>query len=92
MGDEGRLIEILSAEDQELAVELMKATEATFSIETDLAYWWSGLKDEDDDGQWVWAGSKDRIFKWLDKTCSQQGQADDMYIAFKSCLLYDPAS
>merc|ERR1712110_320312 len=35
----------------------MRVTEATFSIETDLAYWWSGLKDEDDDGQWVWAGS-----------------------------------
>ena len=57
MGDEGRLIEILSEEDQELAVALMKATEATFSIETDLAYWWSGLKDDDDDGQWFWAGS-----------------------------------
>ena len=59
MGEEGRLIEILSEEDQELAVALMKATEATFSIETDLAYWWSGLKDDDDDGQWVWAGSND---------------------------------
>ena len=61
MGDEGRLIEILSAEDQELAMELMRVTEATFSIETDLVYWWSGLKDENDDGQWVWAGSKGTI-------------------------------
>ena len=61
MGDEGQLIEILSEEDQELAVALMKATEATFSIETAQAYWWSGLKDEDDDGQWVWAGSNERI-------------------------------
>ena len=59
LGDEGQLIEILSAEDQELAVQVMRDTEATWSTETDLVYWWSGLKDEDDDGNWVWAGSKD---------------------------------
>ena len=58
MKDQGQLIEIKSEEDQELALQLMKAAEATFTIEKEQAYWWSGLKDMDDDGNWVWTGSK----------------------------------
>ena len=57
-GPEGRLIEIHSAEDQELAVEVMKAAESMFTVgEPELSYWWSGLRDDDDDGVWIWAGS-----------------------------------
>ena len=51
-------MEIQSAEDQELAVQVMREAEATFSLgEPELSYWWSGLRDDDDDGDWVWSGS-----------------------------------
>ena len=58
-GPEGRLIEITSAEIQELAVAVIKAAEETFTIgDPELSYWWTGLRDEDDDKQWVWETSK----------------------------------
>ena len=29
-----------------------------FSLsEPELSYWWSGLRDDDDDGVWIWSGS-----------------------------------
>ena len=57
-GPEGRLIEIQSAEDQELAVLVMRAAESMFTVgDPELSYWWSGLRDDDDDGLWVWTGS-----------------------------------
>ena len=49
-------MEIQSAEDQELAVQVMRGAEAMFS-RPELSYWWSGLRDDDDDGDWVWSGS-----------------------------------
>ena len=27
----------------------------------ELSYWWSGLKDDDDDGIWHWAYSKQKL-------------------------------
>ena len=58
-GQEGRLVEITSAEIQELAVAVIKAAEGTFTIgDPELSYWGTGLKDEDDDKQWVWETSK----------------------------------
>ena len=57
-GPSGRLVEILSPEDQELAVTVMMAAESMFSLSTpELSYWWSGLRDDDDDGLWVWAAT-----------------------------------
>ena len=32
----------------------MRGAEAMFSLDS---YWWSGLRDDDDDGDWVWSGS-----------------------------------
>ena len=67
-GPEGRLIEITSAEVQELAVEVIRAAEESFTIgDPELAYWWTGLRDEDDDGQWVWETSKMIVMsvKWF---------------------------
>ena len=56
-GPEGRLIEIHSAEDQELAIQVMKAAESMFTMgQLPLPYWWSGLR-EADDGVWTWSGS-----------------------------------
>ena len=51
-------MEIQSAEDQELAVQVMREAEAMFTLsEPELSYWWSGLRDDDDDGVWIWSGS-----------------------------------
>ena len=51
-------MEIQSAEDQELAVQVMKAAESMFTVgEVELSYWWSGLRDDDDDKVWIWSGS-----------------------------------
>ena len=52
----GRLIEIMNAEDQELAVNLTKAAETNFE-DCELSYWWSGL---------VHLKSKDQTWKWID--------------------------
>ena len=41
----------------------MTAAEAKFEIaNAELSYWWSGLKDEDDDGVWTWIESKTVLF------------------------------
>ena len=58
-GSEGRLIEILNEEDQEVAVELIRAVEALLldiSYQS-IFYWWTGLQDADDDRVWTWIGS-----------------------------------
>ena len=57
LGPQGRLIEIMNAEDQELAVNLTKAAETNIEDCNNsycLSYWWSGLK------------SKDKTWKWID--------------------------
>jgi len=57
-GPEGRLIEIVSDEDQALAVQVMRAAEASFTLnDPEYSYWISGLRDLDDDGTWTWTGS-----------------------------------
>ena len=46
-GPQGRLIEIMSAEDQALAVTVMKQAEASFTVgDPELSYWWTGLQDQ----------------------------------------------
>ena len=60
-GAEGRLIEIMNEEDQEVALNLIRDVEASFEIcDPELSYWWTGLQDTDDDDDWVWkwVGSK----------------------------------
>ena len=59
MGGRAILAEILSDSDQATVVEAMKAAEATFDNDNlSLSYWWSGLRDDDDDGEWLWVESK----------------------------------
>ena len=55
-GPNGRLIEIVNAEDQELAVNITKAAETTFE-DCSFSYWWSGL---------VHVKSKDQKWKWIE--------------------------
>ena len=60
LGPQGRLIEIMNAEDQELAVNLTKAAETNIEDCDNsycLSYWWSGL---------VLLKSKDQTWKWID--------------------------
>merc|ERR1712227_610230 len=57
-GPEGRLIEIMSDEDQALALKVILAAEASFTLnDPEYSYWISGLRDLDDDYIWTWAGS-----------------------------------
>ena len=46
-GPQGRLMEIMSAEDQALAVTVIKQAEASFTLgDPALSYWWIGLQDQ----------------------------------------------
>ena len=52
-------MEILSQEDQELVVQVIQGAEASFEIgDPEYAYWWTGLRDLDDDGEWTWSASE----------------------------------
>ena len=63
-GPEGHLIEIMSEEDQALALQVITEAEASFTInEPEFSYWVTGLRDLDDDYIWTWAGS--RVMKRL---------------------------
>jgi len=53
-GDKARLAEIHSEADQALVVGIMKLAEAELTEAPELSYWWSGLRDENDDGVWEW--------------------------------------
>ena len=57
MGGGAILAEILSEEDQATVIEAMIAAETTFE-DAEFSYWWSGLRDDDDDGEWLWVESK----------------------------------
>ena len=58
MGEKARVAEILSAEDQATVLEIMKLAEAEITENPELSYWWSGFRDENDDGQWEWVESE----------------------------------
>ena len=58
-GPEGRLMEILSEADQQLALEVIIAAEASFTLgDPQYSYWWTGLRDPEDDGSWAWDASE----------------------------------
>ena len=57
LGEEARVAEILSEEDQATVVSVMKEAESMF-ISQIVSYWWSGLNDVDDDGVWEWVESE----------------------------------
>merc|ERR1711892_1385794 len=56
-GDEARLVEIHSQEDQDLVVSVMLEAEATITEDPEISYWFSGLRDDDDDSVWEWVNS-----------------------------------
>ena len=58
-GPEGHLIEIMSEEDQALAIQVITEAEASFTInEPEYSHWVTGLRDLDDDYIWTWAESR----------------------------------
>ena len=58
-GPEGRLVEIMSDEDQALALKVIIEAEASFTLnDPEYSYWVTGLRDLDDDYVWTWAGSR----------------------------------
>merc|ERR1712179_161200 len=60
-GPTGRLAEILSKEEQDLATTVMRAGEEMLS-DPKLSYWWSGLKDSNDDRTWEWENSGTAVY------------------------------
>ena len=58
LGEKARVAEILSAEDQATVLEIMTLAEAEITENPELSYWWSGFRDENDDGQWEWVKSE----------------------------------
>eukprot|EP00092_Neocalanus_flemingeri_P036944 GFUD01040218.1.p1 GENE.GFUD01040218.1~~GFUD01040218.1.p1 ORF type:complete len:191 (-),score=34.31 GFUD01040218.1:91-615(-) len=63
MGGRAILAEIGSASDQKTVLEAMLAAEATFDPENlNFSYWWSGLRDDDDDGEWIWVENGPAIY------------------------------
>merc|ERR1712236_26057 len=60
LGSSAILAEVLSEEDNDTIVKVMKAAEQLIdNASTELAYWWSGLRDDNDDGVWTWKSNGD---------------------------------
>ena len=57
-GEKARLAEILSEDDQATVLGVMLEAEKVVTENPELTYWFSGLRDEDDDGVWEWANSE----------------------------------
>ena len=59
LGDEGRLIEIMNEDDQELVVNVTRSAEEYFE-DPQKSYWWTGLEapGEDEDHIWTWITSE----------------------------------
>merc|ERR1712121_22007 len=55
LGNRSVLVEIKREEEQQIVIDLLlQAEEYMYWIPPELIYWWSGLKDEDDDAVWNW--------------------------------------
>ena len=57
-GDEAQLAEILSPDDQKTVLPIMLAAEATVTENPEISYWFTGLRDDNDDGVWDWEHSE----------------------------------
>ena len=55
-------MEIMSQEDQDFLLKLLKSSESLFP-DPELSYWWAGLQDLDDDRIWTWVASKRLILE-----------------------------
>ena len=57
-GSGARLIEIYNDSQQEEIKGLLQNAEEVITENPELTYWFTGLRDRDDDGIWTWEQSK----------------------------------
>ena len=89
LGQEGVLMEIFSAEDQSLAVSVMREAEMVIAGRERLCgsvFWWSDLRDVNNDNVWVWpqSGLEMTFSAW-----SETAQTNDTYL---NCMQLNSAS
>merc|ERR1719510_852182 len=59
LGESAHLVEVLDERQQGVVVTAMVSAETNFTIaEPCITYWWSSLKDNDNDGTWTWMDSE----------------------------------
>ena len=61
LGDEGRLIEIMNEDDQELVVYVTRRAEEYFVEDSKYSYWWTGLEALGEDHIWTWITSEPSV-------------------------------
>ena len=61
-GDEGRLIEIMNEDDQELVIDVTRRAEAEeYFGDSKYSYWWTGLEAPGEDHIWTWITSEPSV-------------------------------
>ena len=60
LGDEGRLIEIMNEDDQELVIHVTRQAEEYFE-DPRYSYWWTGLEALGEDHIWTWITSEPSV-------------------------------
>ena len=67
LGEEGRLIEIMNEDDQELVIHVTRQAEEYFDEDPRYSYWWTGLEALGEDHIWTWITSElSLIFEYRD--------------------------
>ena len=78
-GQNGRLIEIMNAEDQELAINITKAAETHF-VNCEYSYWWSGLVHlKSKDQTWKWIESEHKFTQMRNSTCNFRWKRSNLH-------------
>jgi len=89
LGADARLVEILSPEAQTLATNVLAAAESMIEDfpPVSLPYWWSGLTDLDDDGDWSWEQSGEATYtNW--NSAASPSAPDSNCMLFLSAKLF----
>ena len=58
LGEEGRLIEIMNEDDQELVIHVTRQAEEYFDEDPRYSYWWTGLEALGEIHSWTWITSE----------------------------------
>ena len=76
-----QLVEIWSQEEQDIIVNIVKEVESHLVLAVgQYFYWWTGLKDINDDGNWFWDSSKYfLIIQYFIKTTQSRREKTSLY-------------
>ena len=76
-----QLVEIWSQEEQDIIVNIVKEVENHLVLAAgQYFYWWTGLKDINDDGNWFWDSSKYfLIIQYFIKTTQSRREKTSLY-------------